>query len=62
MKRKISNYCSALVQITILMLLCGYVMNIAEIIRTVGFPIDGEFIVRVIGLVAFPIGGVMGYI
>lgn len=42
-------------------LLVGWVMNIIEIVHTFAGPITGMLIARLVGVIAFPLGGVLGY-
>ena len=39
----------------------GWVMNIIEIVATVSDPITGMFILRCVGIIVAPLGGVLGY-
>lgn len=39
----------------------GWCMNIATIISSISDPITGMFIVRCFGVVAFPLGAILGY-
>lgn len=42
-------------------LVIGWVANIVGILHTIGEPITGLFIARLVGTVVFPLGGVLGY-
>lgn len=39
----------------------GYVSNIINIAHSLGDPITGMFIARLVGVIAFPLGAVLGY-
>ena len=39
----------------------GWVMNLVAIIHTMNLPITGLFIARLVGVFAFPLGGILGY-
>jgi len=39
----------------------GYVCNIISIAHTATDPITGMFIARLVGVIAFPLGAVLGY-
>lgn len=39
----------------------GWCMNIATIISSISDPITGMFIFRCFGVVAFPLGAILGY-
>jgi hypothetical protein len=41
--------------------LVGWIMNIAGIVHTIGGPITAMFIARCVGVLAFPLGAVLGY-
>jgi FtsH-binding integral membrane protein len=45
-----------------LAIMIGYVLNIIGIINGLNRPISGLFVLRIVGLIAFPIGGILGYI
>jgi hypothetical protein len=40
----------------------GWIMNIYKIVMTMGDPLTGLFIFRCIGVLAAPIGAVLGYL
>ena len=44
-----------------LALAVGWVMNVVEIVQTVSDPITGMFILRCVGIIVAPLGGVLGY-
>ena len=44
-----------------LVLVVGWIMNIVEIVATIADPITGMFILRCVGIVVAPLGGVLGY-
>lgn len=46
----------------ILFMAAGWIMNIVEIAQTVDVPITGLFILRCIGVVMPPLGGVLGWV
>ena len=39
----------------------GWVMNVVELIGTMGSGIDAEFVFRLVGVVVAPLGAVLGY-
>lgn len=39
----------------------GWVINIVHILNHLHDPMTGEFIVRIVGIIATPIGAIMGY-
>jgi hypothetical protein len=41
--------------------IAGWIMNIAGIVHTIGGPITAMFIARCVGVLAFPLGAVLGY-
>lgn len=43
-------------------LIAGWIMNIMTIWNTYDLPLTGKFVLRVIGVFVFPIGGVLGYL
>ena len=45
----------------ILSLASGYVMNLYSIFHTADGPLTGKFILRIIGIFAFPLGGILGW-
>jgi hypothetical protein len=52
----------ALIVISIyLAALIGWVMNIIDIVSTVGSPITAMFVARCVGVLAFPLVAVLGY-
>jgi hypothetical protein len=40
----------------------GWIMNIMTIWNTYDLPLTGKFVLRIIGIFVFPIGGILGYI
>lgn len=40
----------------------GWIMNIMTIWNTYDLPLTGKFVLRIIGVFVFPIGGVLGYL
>lgn len=40
----------------------GWIMNIVSVFHMASDPITGVFVVRCIGIVVFPLGGVLGYL
>lgn len=42
-------------------LVVGWIANIVGIVHTIGDPITGLFIARLVGTVVFPLGGILGY-
>lgn len=44
-----------------LVLLIGWILNIASIFATLSEPITALFIARLFGIIAFPLGGILGY-
>ncbi len=44
-----------------LVVVVGWIMNIVDIISTIADPITGLFILRCVGIFAFPLGAVLGY-
>ena len=40
----------------------GWIMNIVEVVQTVSDPVTGMFVLRCIGIIAAPLGGVLGYL
>jgi hypothetical protein len=45
----------------IIAMFIGYIMNLVGIIHTINEPITGLFIGRLVGVVAFPLGALLGY-
>lgn len=43
-------------------LIAGWIMNIMTIWNTYDLPLTGKFVLRIIGIFVFPIGGVLGYL
>jgi hypothetical protein len=41
--------------------LIGWVLNIMTIFNTINLPINGEFILRIIGVPMAPLGAILGY-
>lgn len=39
----------------------GWIMNVVAVVHTINLPITGMFILRAIGIVVGPLGGVLGY-
>jgi hypothetical protein len=39
----------------------GYILNIAGIVHNINNPLTGMFILRIIGIFAFPFGCILGY-
>lgn len=52
----------ALVVLFWLLCVFGWVMNIMTIWNTFGLPLTAKFVLRVVGVFVFPIGGVLGYL
>lgn len=42
-------------------LVIGWVLNVVSILATLSDPITGLFIARLVGIVVFPLGGVLGF-
>ena len=49
------------VGVFVLAAIVGWVMNIVEVVQTVSDPITGMFILRCFGIIAAPLGAVLGY-
>lgn len=47
--------------VILLGLFIGWIMNIIEIVATFSGPITGMLIARLVGVLAFPLGGILGY-
>lgn len=47
--------------VILLGLVIGWFMNIIEIVATFSGPITGMLIARLVGVLAFPLGGILGY-
>ncbi len=43
-------------------MIAGWIMNIMTIWNTYDLPLTGKFVLRIIGIFVFPIGGVLGYL
>lgn len=43
-------------------LFVGWVLNIVAIVGLMGGDITAELVVRIVGVLAFPIGGIVGYL
>lgn len=39
----------------------GWIANIVKIVSTMADPISGVFIVRIVGIFAFPLGALLGF-
>jgi hypothetical protein len=39
----------------------GWVLNIIDIVHTIGGPLTAMFVARLIGVLAFPLGAVLGF-
>jgi len=48
--------------VVLITLWCGWVMNLINVIHTMSDPVTGIFIARVIGVLALPLGGVLGFL
>lgn len=54
-----SFYCG--ITIVFIVLCIGWVLNLIEIVSTFSGPLTGMLIARLVGVLAMPLGGILGY-
>lgn len=40
----------------------GWIANVVKLLGMLGGPVSAKFVVRVVGVIAFPLGAVMGFV
>lgn len=48
--------------VVVILALIGWAMNIGTVVGTSFSPLTGEAVVRVIGILVFPVGAIMGWL
>jgi hypothetical protein len=58
---KIANFSIIIYVLVILAGIGGYIANIVKVVDMFSAPLNVEMIVRIIGLIVWPIGSIMGF-